>query len=108
MLTYVIAGARCEVLTLHAAGPRRGVGTALIAAVRGAAAAAGCTRLWLITTNDNLEALRFYQRRGFRLAALHARAVDESRVALKPDIPERASTGSACGIEARRSRSTSA
>jgi hypothetical protein len=39
---------------------------------------AGCTRLSLITTNDNLDALRFCQRRGFRVAALHPGAVDEA------------------------------
>ena len=47
-----------------------------------------CRRLWLITTNDNLDALRFYQRRGLRLAALRPGAVDESRAALKPSIAE--------------------
>jgi hypothetical protein len=41
----------------------------------------------VITTNDNLDALRFYQRRGFRLAALHRGAVDDSRARLKPQIP---------------------
>jgi hypothetical protein len=49
---------------------------------------AGCSRFWLITTNDNVDALRFYQRRGFRLAALHSGAVDDSRARLKPEIPE--------------------
>jgi GNAT superfamily N-acetyltransferase len=88
VLTYVIDGPACEILTLHAAERRGGVGTALIGAVRERAAAAGCTRLWLITTNDNVDALRFYQRRGFRLAALHRGAVDESRARLKPEIPE--------------------
>ena len=88
VLTYVIDGASCEILTLHAAERRGGVGTALIEAVRERAAAAGCTRLWLITTNDNVDALRFYQRRGFRLAALHRGAVDESRRRLKAEIPE--------------------
>jgi acetolactate synthase regulatory subunit len=34
-----------------------------------------------------VDALRFYQRRGFRLAALHAGAVDDSRARLKPEIP---------------------
>ena len=43
---------------------------------------------WLITTNDNLDALRFYQRRGFRITAIHAGAVDDSRARLKPEIPE--------------------
>jgi hypothetical protein len=42
----------------------------------------------VITTNDNVDALRFYQRRGFRLAALHQGAVDDSRARLKPEIPE--------------------
>ena len=60
---------------------------ALIAAVKDIAGRAGCTRLWVITTNDNVDALRFYQRRGFTLAALHAGAVDESRARLKPEIP---------------------
>jgi GNAT superfamily N-acetyltransferase len=87
VLTYVVDGAACEVLTLHADERRRGVGTALLAAVRRLAAEAGCTRLWLITTNDNVDALRFYQRRGFRLAALHKGAVDASRARLKAEIP---------------------
>ena len=42
--------------------------------------------MWLVTTNDNLDALRVYQRRGFRLAELRAGAVDAAR-ALKPSIP---------------------
>jgi GNAT superfamily N-acetyltransferase len=87
VLTYVVRGASCEVLTLHAARPWTGVGSALIAAVEKVAAEHGCRRLWLITTNDNVDALRFYQRRGFRLAALHAGAVDRSRAELKPEIP---------------------
>jgi GNAT superfamily N-acetyltransferase len=88
LLTYVTDGDRCEVLTLHAAEQWRGVGTALIAEVERVAAAAGCRRLWLITTNDNVDALRFYQRRGFRLARLHPGAVDRSRRSLRPEIPE--------------------
>jgi ribosomal protein S18 acetylase RimI-like enzyme len=82
--TYVVDGAACELLTLHVEPRRRGVGTALVEAV---AAASGCSRLWLITTNDNVDALRFYQRRGFRLVALHPGAVDEARARLKPEIP---------------------
>ena len=40
----------------------------------------------LITTNDNVDALRFYQRRGFVLTELRPGAVDESR-RMKPQIP---------------------
>jgi RimJ/RimL family protein N-acetyltransferase len=54
--------------------------------VQQAAHQAGCRRLWLITTNDNTAALRFYQRRGFTLAAIHCDAVSRSRQ-IKPEIP---------------------
>jgi len=87
VVTYIVDGDSCEVLTLHAAERFVGVGTALLAAVEELASDAGCRRLWLITTNDNVDALRFYQRRGFRLVALDAGAVDDSRVRLKPEIP---------------------
>src|SRR3954469_24476721 len=88
VLTYVVHGAECEVLTVHADERRKGVGSALVAEVKQIARRAGCTRLWLITTNDNVDALRFYQRRGFRLAALYRGAVDNSRTQLKPEMSE--------------------
>jgi hypothetical protein len=44
-----------------------------------------CRRVWLITTNDNLNALRFYQRRGMRPVAVHRGAVDEAR-RIKPTV----------------------
>lgn len=47
---------------------------------------ADCDRIWLVTTNDNLDALRFYQRRGFSLCALRPGAVDDARHTLKPSI----------------------
>jgi GNAT superfamily N-acetyltransferase len=87
LVTYVVSGDDCEILTLHAVEQWRGAGTALIAAVREMAARRGCKRVWLITTNDNVDALRFYQRRGFRIAEVRPGAVDESRRTLKPHIP---------------------
>jgi GNAT superfamily N-acetyltransferase len=88
ILTYVVEGDRCEILTLHVVEQRRGAGTALIKEVERVARTAGCRHLWLITTNDNVDGLRFYQRRGFRLASLHPGAVDRSRATVKPEIPE--------------------
>jgi ribosomal protein S18 acetylase RimI-like enzyme len=85
--TYVPGGPRWEILTLHARPRTSGIGTALVEAVAERARAAGARALWLSTTNDNVAALRFYQRRGFRLVALHAGAVDRSRAELKPEIP---------------------
>jgi ribosomal protein S18 acetylase RimI-like enzyme len=88
VLTYIVADTDCEILTLHAVQSWQGIGTMLLREVEQIAAEQGCTRLWLITTNDNVDALRFYQRRGFRLARLHPGAVDASRLRIKPGIPE--------------------
>jgi GNAT superfamily N-acetyltransferase len=65
-----------------------GMGTRLLAAVEEEARRRGCDRLMVVSTNDNVDALRFYQRRGFCLAALHKGAVDKSRMLLKPEIPK--------------------
>jgi GNAT superfamily N-acetyltransferase len=73
-----------EVVYIETTVPHHGVGTALISEV---VERARGKRVWLVTTNDNLDALRFYQRRGFRLAELRAGAVDETRRHLKPSIP---------------------
>lgn len=86
LITYNLAGGACEIVTLDSLRPRSGIGTALIQAVRQTAEAAGCCRLWVITTNDNLEALRFYQTRGFVLIAVHPNALERSR-RIKPEIP---------------------
>jgi GNAT superfamily N-acetyltransferase len=86
LVTYQVAGKACEVVTLNSVYENQGVGTALLDAVREAAGQAGCDRVWLVTTNDNLRALGFYQRRGYRLVAVHCDAVTRSR-ALKPSIP---------------------
>ncbi len=86
LLTYHLEDDQCEVVTLDSLRPSSGVGTALIQAVRQAASGAGCKRLWLITTNDNLNALRFYQKRGLALVAVHRNAMEQAR-RLKPEIP---------------------
>jgi ribosomal protein S18 acetylase RimI-like enzyme len=86
LLTYHLEGESCEIVTIDSTQPSSGIGTALIEAVKKVARAAKCKRLWLITTNDNLNALRFYQKRGFVLVAVHRNALAISRQ-LKPEIP---------------------
>ncbi len=86
LLTYHLTGKACQIVSLDSLWPGIGVGSALIQAARGAAQQAGCQRLWLITTNDNLETLGFYQRRGFALVAVHRDALAVAR-RLKPEIP---------------------
>jgi GNAT superfamily N-acetyltransferase len=80
---YDITEAGCEVVAIAGIG----VGSALLHAVIDEARAVGCERVWLITTNDNTRALRFYQRHGFDLCALRRFAVDEAR-RFKPEIPD--------------------
>jgi ribosomal protein S18 acetylase RimI-like enzyme len=87
--TYAVTGERAElaVLAVSSDHRRRGIGGALVESVVSAATEAGAGELWLVTTNDNLDALRLYQRRGFRLSELRPGAVDVSRT-LKPSIPQ--------------------
>ena len=87
--TWVVSGDEIELLTINVDRQWSGIGSALIDAVAEVGRKRRCRRLWLVTTNDNVDALRFYQRRGLRLRALRAGAVDDARRTLKPAIPER-------------------
>jgi len=92
LLTYRTEGPNCEIVTLDSTVQGKGIGTILIDAVKQKAKVNGCRRLWLITTNDNLNALGFYQKKGFRLVALYPNALEASRK-LKPEISLKASNG---------------
>ncbi len=86
LATYLVEGDGCELVSLDSDVEGMGIGTALITEVIQAARNLGCRRIWLITTNDNLHALGFYQKRGFHLVAVHPGAVDQARKQ-KPSIP---------------------
>lgn len=81
-----------EVVFLAADPPGRGAGSALLAELEALGRQRGWERLRLMVTNDNTPALRFYQRRGWELVALHAGAVGRDR-RLKPEIPPRGVDG---------------
>ncbi|MBD3168237.1 MAG: GNAT family N-acetyltransferase [candidate division Zixibacteria bacterium] len=83
---YIIEGDSCEMVTLNSLRQNIGIGTALVETVKSEAANNQCKRLWLITTNDNTPATRFYQKLGFRIAAIYPNAIEKSRE-LKPSIP---------------------
>ena len=78
-----------EVLTLHSEREGIGAGTRLLETALRVAAASDARRLWLVTTNDNVQAIGWYLRRGMTVAAVHRGAVDVDRQALKPGLPER-------------------
>lgn len=86
LITYRIETDECEIISLNSFMENMGVGSALIDAVTQEAKSLHKKRLWLITTNDNTPAIRFYQKRGFAFSALYPGAIEESRK-LKPQIP---------------------
>lgn len=86
LLTYRVEVDECEVMSLDSLQEGVGIGSALMEAVKEKAIAMNCRRLWLITTNDNTHAIRFYQKLGYKLVAVHRNALDESRK-LKPQLP---------------------
>lgn len=86
--TPLQAHAACEIIALAAATPGQRVGSTLLAAFLDAARRARCTRVFLTTSNDNIPALRFYQRRGARIVAVHPDAITRARMR-RPTIPLR-------------------
>src|SRR5512143_4327604 len=86
LVTYVLGQTGCEIVSLDSLREGHGIGSHLIDEVTAEARQAGCKRIFLTTTNDNLHALGFYQKRGFVLSALHPRPLEYSR-RLKPSIP---------------------
>lgn len=86
LITYTVSGNNCEIVSLNSTNPRNGIGTALVDMVRKTAIAMGCNKLQLLTTNDNLNAIGFYQKHGFELIGVNLGAIDEERRS-KPEIP---------------------
>ncbi|MEA4919536.1 MAG: GNAT family N-acetyltransferase [Clostridiaceae bacterium] len=85
-LMYKIQEGVCEILMLCAVQEKHGIGTQLIEHLKKIAKSSGCGTIRVVTTNDNLNALGFYQKRGFHLKKLYVNAMDYVR-ALKPYIP---------------------
>jgi ribosomal protein S18 acetylase RimI-like enzyme len=92
LLTYDVTHNGCEVVAIISMEEGRGIGRALMDAVRDHALACGYHRLWLITTNDNSRAFRFYQLWGMELCAFYRHGVRCSRK-VKPSLPERGADG---------------
>ena len=87
LITYNIKKDSCEIITLNSIVKKKGIGSALVEKVKKVAKNLGCQRIWLITTNDNLGALIFWQKMGFFVKVVHPNAISFSRK-LKPEIPE--------------------
>jgi ribosomal protein S18 acetylase RimI-like enzyme len=86
LITYNVQGNECEITSLSSYTQNKGIGSRLVEAVIKIARENNCYRIWLITTNDNTKAIRFYQKRGFTITAIHIDAIRKSRE-IKPQIP---------------------
>jgi GNAT superfamily N-acetyltransferase len=86
MILYSICNGECEIVLLESFEENRGIGSMLTEETIKTAKACGCSRIWLITTNDNTKAMRFYQKRNFDMKAIHHDSISASRQ-LKPEIP---------------------
>ena len=87
VLTYEIMGKSCEIVTIESLKEKNGVGSLLLEKLKDTAKAKNCKKIWLITTNDNLNALDFYQKRGFNITNVYPNAVTKTRETVKPEIP---------------------
>jgi GNAT superfamily N-acetyltransferase len=92
LITYSIADRECEIVSLDSLSENKGIGSRLIELVVERARVEKCRRVWLITTNDNTKAIRFYQKRGFDMAAFYLNSVELSRK-IKPEIPKTGNDG---------------
>ena len=86
LITYRVFKNEMEILSLDSIHEKSGIGSVLLENAIRIAKNNGCSRVMLITTNDNLSALQFYQKRGFDIIRLYHNAVEESRK-IKPQIP---------------------
>lgn len=86
IITYSISDKECEIVSLNSLISNKGIGSLLINTVVDNAKLNSCKRVWLITTNDNIKAIRFYQKRGFNFIHVHRDAIKKSRI-IKPQIP---------------------
>lgn len=88
LVTYVIKDYEneIEIISLDSLSEGKGIGSALIEKVENIARQKQIHIVSLITTNDNLNALKFYQKRGYRIISVISDAVNKARK-LKPSIP---------------------
>lgn len=92
LLTYYVVNKSCEIVTIDSLIPNQGIGSELIERIINKSKTEGLKRLWLMTTNDNIDAMKFYQKRKFVFAAIHVDQIKKSRE-LKQSIPEFGSYG---------------
>lgn len=92
LITYVISDNECEIISLDSKDENKGIGTALLNQVEAVSKKSGCCKIKLVTTNDNLHAFLFYQKKGYQIAKIFPNSVEKARI-IKPEIPKKADNG---------------
>jgi len=86
LITYRITENEFEITSLNSMLPGLGIGKTLLAEAIQIARNKCCYRCWLITTNDNIYAQKFYEHLNWKLIKIHNNAIEQSRK-IKPEIP---------------------
>ena len=86
LITYILYDDILEITSLDSLYENQGIGSKLVEAVKHEAKKREIQKIVLITTNDNINAIKFYQKRGFDMVHSFHDALDVSRK-LKPEIP---------------------
>ena len=89
---YYIKNNECEIALLETFDQNKGIGTRIIEKIIEIAKESKCKKIWLVTTNSNINAIKFYQKRGFDISNIYINAMDVARK-IKPEIPEIAENG---------------
>lgn len=92
LITFDVRNNKMELVSINSLKPGKGIGTMLINEAMKTAKERKIKKIFLVTTNDNLTALKFYQKKGFRLVKIHPDAITEARK-IKPQIPETGEDG---------------
>jgi GNAT superfamily N-acetyltransferase len=84
---YTIKNNSCEIVLLETFIQNIGIGSKIIEKIKETAERKNCERIWLVTTNNNINALKFYQKRGFHFSNIYINSMEEARK-IKPEIPK--------------------
>ena len=89
---YYIKNNECEIVLLETFAQNKGIGTRIIERIIEIAKENKYKKIWLVTTNSNINAIKFYQKKGFDISNIYINAMDEARK-IKPEIPKMTDNG---------------
>jgi N-acetylglutamate synthase-like GNAT family acetyltransferase len=85
-VTYTITGPETEITGIVSLKEKNGIGSALVKAVIDLAKKQQIKKVCLVTTNDNLNGIGFWQKRGFKFVKVYPGSMEFVRK-IKPAVP---------------------